>query len=450
MDTHHLHTVTHYISAIHRSISKLVNDPEIIPLVQRATQRGHFTPEEDDQLFAFFGRFLGIRHCLLETINELVDAYPDAQKPITSADWRAFLLAYLTACLLVRLDLFLTERLASHTLCQRKLNEGQELRRIPRKQFTAIKAALADGIAALLLLRAMRLARRRRKQLIDLKKDTIVGDLAKNLATFEAYLDPRKRNFWKRALSYGKHAWKRRGASAKQKTTYTLLSWSGRALSEMRIDGSGKKVTPTIRDQAADLLQTGDVLITRHRYAMTNLFLPGFWPHAALYIGGKRDFDQQTINLSLPEKHHRWLDHHRTLEALKDGVHFRPLEETLAVDGFLILRPKLTQEVITQGIARAIKHEGKPYNFDFDFFRSDALVCTEVIYRAYDGLDGFQLPLSKRAGRLTLSAEDLIALALKNDRFQLIAAYGTPQAPSQVLTGAKAHEAVRNSLGPSA
>ena len=49
--------------------------------------------------------------------------------------------------------------------------------------------------------------------------------------------------------------------------------------------GAGKRVTPDIRAQLLSLVRPGDVFVTRHDDAMSNLFLPGFWPHAALYIG---------------------------------------------------------------------------------------------------------------------------------------------------------------------
>ena len=62
--------------------------------------------------------------------------------------------------------------------------------------------------------------------------------------------------------------------------------------------------------------------------------------------------------------------------------------------------------------------------FDFDFFSSDQLVCTEVIFRAYDGLDRIQFNLIERAGRLSLSAEDLFDIAVKNKGFSVVAGYG--------------------------
>ena len=57
-------------------------------------------------------------------------------------------------------------------------------------------------------------------------------------------------------------------------------------------------------------------------------------------------------------------------------------------------------------------HEGKMYNVDFDFFNSDRLVCSEVPYRAYDGLESLRFPLRERAGRKTLPVEDLLEFAL--------------------------------------
>ena len=75
------------------------------------------------------------------------------------------------------------------------------------------------------------------------------------------------------------------------------------------------------------------------------------------------------------------------------------------------------------------------YNFDFDFFSSDRLVCTEVVYRSYDGLDGIQFPLTERAGRKTLSAEDLLDFALNADVFEPVAIFGVEGCDKGIVFG---------------
>jgi hypothetical protein len=121
------------------------------------------------------------------------------------------------------------------------------------------------------------------------------------------------------------------------------------------------------------------------------------------------------------------------LEAKKDGVLLRPLKETLSVDAFVVLRPSLQSESIRRAIERAVLHEGKMYNFDFDFFNSDRIVCTELIYRAYDGLEELKFPLRERAGRKTLSAEDLLDFALDTQAFTPVALFGTRHCENAVL-----------------
>jgi hypothetical protein len=135
----------------------------------------------------------------------------------------------------------------------------------------------------------------------------------------------------------------------------------------------------------------------------------------------------------------------RVLESLKDGVRVRPLSSPMASDSVVVLRPQLPPELIGRGLARALAHEGKPYDFDFDFGRSDRLVCTAVIYRAYDGLGPVQLPLKKRAGRNTLAASDLVDAALNQGCFAPVAAF-VPQRSSELATGAAAVEAIRWAL----
>ena len=111
---------------------------------------------------------------------------------------------------------------------------------------------------------------------------------------------------------------------------------------------------------------------------------------------------------------------HRFLEAKKDGVMFRPAEETLAVDSCLILRPPFAPEILQQALLRAFTHEGKLYDFLFDFRTADRLACTEVIYRTYHGCAGMEFTLLQKAGRACIPAENLID-QLMAAGFQLIA-----------------------------
>lgn len=408
--------------------------------VRASIERRLFRPADDAALMEWFARLLTLRDAIWETIDEILSHFDgDVGEVERRQAWEPFLCAYASACLVVRIDRFLIERAASDSLVQRKLNEGSIERRIPRKQFTAIFESLARPSTALLLREAMTLARRRRERLLALRTDPRFGELVARLPWFEQALNPSKRDYLKLLFDYGEHALRRQLASGKQQATMALLESSGRLIAELRDHWSDKRITPQLRERIVSLLQPGDVIVTRHDAAMTNLFLPGYWPHVALYVGPPPP-DAWTAGLR-----ERWSDGRVVLEAQKDGVRFRRLERTLDVDAVAVIRPHLTGAEIARAIEQAVAHEGKLYNFDFDFFRSDRLVCTEVVYRAFDGIGPMEFPLTERAGRPTLSAEDLLDLAFDSDRFDVVAICDVRPSSPGLLVGDDAREPLRRS-----
>lgn len=396
--------------------------------------RGDFRPAEDEAIGFWFARFLTARQNLWVVIDEVrseIDVPTIAGESAGKNELRLFLIGYAAVCLLIRIDRILLFKVGDHSLVQRKLNEPFPEYRIPGKQFTTIFSAFVDQRNVLAIYDAIQFARKNRRTLVKLRDDAQVGFIAQQIGDLEASLNPSKLSHLRRAWSYVSHKWRRRGVVSAEKLFAAVLEGFGRAASEM-CDLENKQVSPDVRQSIGAFLQPGDVIVTRHAKALTNLFFPGFWPHAALYVGTPKQRDVAMIEVDAG-KEQLWVDNICVLEAKKDGVLLRSLEETLTVDVFVVLRPNLNAENVKRAVERAVLHEGKMYNFDFDFFNSDRIVCTELIYRAYDGLEGFQIPLIERAGRKTFSAEDLLDYALDTGAFTPVAIFGVDGCRESVM-----------------
>jgi hypothetical protein len=122
------------------------------------------------------------------------------------------------------------------------------------------------------------------------------------------------------------------------------------------------------------------------------------------------------------------------------------LRNPFPTDALAVLRPQLDESEIAQAIRRGMLHEGKPYDFDFDFSRFDRLVCTEVVYRSNDGIGRMHFLLRRRVGRMTIAAKDLPEMALDRDSFEPIAVYAPAWEP-RVVCGADTYRLLRSSLG---
>ena len=95
--------------------------------------------------------------------------------------------------------------------------------------------------------------------------------------------------------------------------------------------GAPKRVSAGDREWLLGRMRAGDVVLSRHDDAVSNLFLPGFWPHASLFLGNGDERRGLAVPVAAPVA--RRISAAPTfLEAKKDGVKFRHPDETLAVD----------------------------------------------------------------------------------------------------------------------
>jgi hypothetical protein len=209
---------------------------------------------------------------------------------------------------------------------------------------------------------------------------------------------------------------------------------------DLRLRRIGWYLIDKVMAEAADRkMEPGDVLMSRKNWYLSNVALPGFWPHGLLYLGAPDKlsayFDDPAVrawatercghDCSFPdylqmtyprvwglyragaEEQHDW----QVIEATSDGVIFNTLEHA-AGDYLAAMRPRVDKLAKAQAIDVAFSLHGHPYDFDFDFATDNAVVCTELVYRAYrpaEGKAGLTLPLIELAGRQTLPANDLIA-----------------------------------------
>ncbi len=177
--------------------------------------------------------------------------------------------------------------------------------------------------------------------------------------------------------------------------------------------------------QIKSILKPGDIILTYSEGYLSNIFLPGVFKHGILYTGSFSQWTAsqiQSMDLS-PEKRAMIKPNHDIVESVSEGVISNSIEQVLidhGVNRLMVIRPKLDEKDIIKGIASAYAFLGSPYDFSFDFNDASLQVCTELIYRAYDGMADISFELTERAGVMTLSAEDVARTAKVDKALKII------------------------------
>jgi permuted papain-like amidase YaeF/Yiix C92 family enzyme len=384
--------------------------------------RGYLTPSEEMALRQLQLSYWQCRNALFEIIiSTHSESKLDQRQPISSEQNYLFLIAYGAAVLLVDAARFLREQAHSVKAIRRKLDEPDPIYGIPDRMYHTVQQSLTSPYYAWRLLQARNTYRQLRPQWVERIKESPWTELLSTIDRLEHRMRP---SFWTylraRLHVRGRQIVRHVRFDVVGNALYRLQQCVSTRLADITVQpGHRPGIPDSIRAAIVAQVRPGDVFVVRKEYAATNYFLPGYWPHAALLV-------REVSAVS-----------HPVLEAMKDGVRLRPIDSPLASDSVVVLRPRLAVEEIATALDRALSHEGKPYDFDFDFSRSDRMVCTEVVYRAYDGMGEMLFELERHVGRPALGAEALIRMALTGRNFLPHLVY-SPGDASDLLTGDQA------------
>lgn len=395
---------------------------ELEEIVQAAAQRGYLTPDEEEALRVRYKQYFASRAALVAVL--------DAMERVVGRDhagWAArrpaFVVALAAALLILRQTREWTALARQCRPLRKSLDLADARHGLPRKTFIrAWRAGTEPGRLALLE-RALRFHRSQPAPDCEPPEWRALLELIER----EADALPVAARRWRERADYRWFSFRRRHHSAWKQTVFGLFRGSGSLIADLRQPwikpvGAPKRIGPAERETALAMARPGDVFITRHEDALSNLFLPGFWPHAALYLGDGSQRAQLGYELpAVPACSD--IASPCFLEARKDGVRFRVAEDTLAVDAFVILRPPLAADELAEALRRAARHAGKLYDFVFDFRHGERLACTEVVYRAFHGCGPLSFKLIETGGRLCLPAEELIDQSLTQG-FEVVACAG--------------------------
>ena len=401
------------LSNIVAGVETLETRTQVIMSEFASGRRSWYRQADDDAVRAELLAYVNYRAALLRIVWKYQDYEQAGDEALRL---RAFLASYMAASVLYEASVKFVTLFANAPDAVRKLNEAEPLWNIPPGLFDTVRRSLAEPENRKLMQRAQIFYRQHREDFARLNLavpppfDQFHAAIAKSEKTIQQSTLV--------ALSAGAATpftdARDTGKEAIYRAQTFISSWVGDT--KVREPHGGKSlIQPAHLKELTAKLKPGDLMLERRNWFLSNAFLPGYWPHAALYVGTAEDLRRLGLDRD-PRVAKHWAKfltrddkgHERVIiEAISEGVVFTSMEHSVGeADAAAFLRPNISDERIKEVIARAFSHAGKPYDFEFDFFSSDKLVCSEVVYRAFDG--DISLPLVDVMGRKTLPPIEIV------------------------------------------
>lgn len=170
-------------------------------------------------------------------------------------------------------------------------------------------------------------------------------------------------------------------------------------------------------------LKAGDILLEKTPFRLTDKLIPGYWGHAAIWIGTEDELKELGIwDNPVVAKYREEIRQGRlVVEALRSGVEMNTLEHFFNIDSFGALRkPGIDRENRARTVIQALRQVGKPYDFNFDVESKGRVYCSKLVYLSYSGVEW---PTKRSLGRTTFTPDDVAIKAAKDGTLQLVAFY---------------------------
>jgi hypothetical protein len=408
-----------------------------------ARTRGYFTPDEEDRVRQMLLAYRNYRFALYEIIHRGF-GYRDIAD--SKRQLEAFLVAFPAALTLYSKSLKLIEAYEREPLVRKKLNEPDQKFGLEADLFEDVLRGYSSPGNYLGLVRGawFWLKNRRRIQKLAVKSPETWKWLLPIIRRELVLVRQRLIRVLRCRLCYDWRAFGRTVLRPVRNTRYLLRSQITTACSQIRTTRHYKPaLNEVVLSQLRRILRPGDVMLVRAEKKLTSAILPGFWAHAAMFVGSASDLKRLGIAVHPAVAKHltrfETKDEGRgcVIEALSPCVQINSLEFCLYADHVALLRPRLSQDTLREAVTESFQYLDRPYDYEFDFNNSARVVCTGLIYRCFHKREGVRFNLVKRLGRYTLSGDDimnqwlssadgpeegapmpfdLVALVLKNER----------------------------------
>jgi hypothetical protein len=362
-----------------------------------------YTPEEEDEIHAAWVEFLNYRSLLLRVMGRYIGygSIEDSDK-----QKKAVLLSFGCAVILYHAVGELVQITNQNHKARRKLNEGDPAWGLQHKVLFALQRHIGRRSTKLALERAY----------VDYVKLYLDSVYTREEAWLKKRIDEGYTFFKEKAPGFWRSKFRVIAQIVKDffyRPYYGILATVSSFLGDFRYRHTKPMVSEAQVDQVLASLKPGDILLERQSFFLSNSFLPGFWPHAVFYLGTPSELrklgvwnDPRVQNFMMTlEGQGDAQTQHIFMEAIAEGVVLASKKVRLKADYMAVLRPRLPLAIKQHAIIRAFTHLGKPYDFTFDLFSSDKIICSELIYRSYGSHLSFDF--SKVLGRYTLPPSNI-------------------------------------------